>query len=129
MRYRNRRPRQSRSFWPRLIEIAATKAQFGEGAILASELARQGVDFGLTFGREGGEMGAIALEERLRICSLVATAAKRPWMKLRDQRSHAALNLPVNQAQLTLDLSARLLRAMKLPFAVWNLELHVVALR
>jgi len=110
-----------------MTESNSPLTKLGQGAILASELARQGVDLRLTRRREGGEACAIALEECLR--RRVAIMARRLRLKPWDQRGHLALNLAIDHGELALNLPPRLLRTIELPFAVPESGPHDIARR
>ena len=107
-----------------LTEIAAPLTNFHEGAILASELARQGVDLRLPLRRQGGKARAIAFQKRLRVRRFGAAMARRLRLELRDQFSHASLYLPVDLDEMALNLSLSLFRAVKPPFALSKIGVH-----
>src|SRR4051812_1260553 len=88
--------------------------QYGDCRILPCQLPRQGVDLRLALGDDGGQISTIPFEECRRIRCLSTPIAGLLSAELRDQRRHAAGDLPLDQVELMLGLPARLLHAEEL---------------
>lgn len=97
------------SLRPRALPLA----QNGNRVILAAKPTRQGVDLGLTLGRERLQLGAIALEEGFRVRRLALPIGSSFRRQFRDLPGHAANDLPVDQVKLPLGLAAGFLDQAK----------------
>lgn len=90
----------------------------GDRKILSRELSGQRIDLRLALRREGGKMRPVALEKGAPIPILPSTIARLARPQFRHQCRHASIDLPVDEVELPLDLSAGFLHAQELGAAV-----------
>ncbi len=92
----------------------ASRTQHLNRSILPGELARERVDLRLALCRDRRKVRTIAFEECTRVRRLAATVSGPLAAKLRNQRRHAADDLPVDHVELALRLAPCLFHARKL---------------